>query len=226
MELDREKYAAKVRSAARGAAGGLAGDFNEHLKTLLDDERATELLAYVAERFAWGDVPDDIIEALSLGKLTALMKDNGRVRGIVAGDIFRRGVARTLAQQFAKDFEQARMPFQYALSTRAGTECVARVVRALTELDGRLTLVSIDGIGAFDHIKRKSMLTAMQGHPKLNQLLPFVRQFYGRQSQYMWYDDAGGAHIILQGEGGERGDPLMPALYAFSTQHSMKSPQN
>ena len=31
----------------------------------------------------------------------------------------------------------------------------------------------------------------------------------------MWYDDEGEAHDILQGEGGEQGDPLMPAFYAL-----------
>ena len=31
----------------------------------------------------------------------------------------------------------------------------------------------------------------------------------------MWYDDEGAPHEILQGEGCEQGDPLMPALYAL-----------
>ena len=35
----------------------------------------------------------------------------------------------------------------------------------------------------------------------------------------MWYDDEGAPHDILQGEGGEQGDPLMPALYALG-QHA------
>ena len=54
--------------------------------------------------------------------------------------------------------EEACMPFQYALSTRAGTDCVARVVRSMMELVPTKTLLSIDGIGAFDHITRESML--------------------------------------------------------------------
>ena len=45
------------------------------------------------------DVPGEIAEALGLGALTALLKENGRIRSIVTGDTFRRGVARTLAQQ-------------------------------------------------------------------------------------------------------------------------------
>ena len=158
LELDREKYVCSVRSAPRGSAAGLAGDTNEHLKTILDDEAATDLLVDAAELLARAQVPETIVHAIALGSLTASLKDTGRVRGIVAGDTFRRGVARTLAEQHNQEFEDACLPFQFALSTKAGTDCVSRMVRVLTELDSQKTIVSIDGIGAFDHIKRRSML--------------------------------------------------------------------
>ena len=61
-------------------------------------------------------------------------------------------------------FEDACMAFQYALSTRAGTNCVARAARALTELDGRKTLISMDGVGTFDHIRRAAMLEAVRNN--------------------------------------------------------------
>ena len=217
--FDEERYVSNVRSARRGAAGGLAGDTNEHLKILLDAEEDTDLLVFAGQKLAVGDVPAEIVDALRLGGLTALAKGEGRVRGIVAGDTFRRGVARTLAQQHAEDFEDACMPFQYALSTKAGTDCVSRIVRVLTELDARKTLVSIDGVGAFDHITRASMLSALHANESLRSLLPFVRLFYAQQSEYVWYDDEGKAHSVVQGEGGEQGDPLMPALYALG-QHA------
>ena len=73
--------------------------------------------------------------------MTALTTPDGGVRGIVVGDVFRRVVARTIAQQFALMAEGATHPFQYALSTRAGTECVAHVAQALTELDKNHHLV-------------------------------------------------------------------------------------
>ena len=74
----------------------------------------------------------------------------------------------------------------YALSTRAGTDCAARVVRSLMELDPRKTLVSIDEIGAFNHIKRKAMMEALHTNPELASFLPFVRLFYGKDSKYVW----------------------------------------
>ena len=35
-------------------------------------------------------------------------------------------------------------------------------------------------------------------------LLPFVNQFYGSPSTYLWEDDEGVVHEVLQGEGGEQ----------------------
>ncbi len=48
-------------------------------------------------------------------------------------DVFRRLVARTMAQQMAEDLDEACFPHQYALSTRAGTEAVARAMLLATE---------------------------------------------------------------------------------------------
>ena len=83
-------------------------------------------------------------------------------------------VARTLAQTFASDFDNACAPYQYALTTRAGTECVGHLLRSLTQLDDRATIVSIDGVGAFDHISRSSMLTGLLNCPNACQTLPLT----------------------------------------------------
>ena len=45
--------------------------------------------------------------------------------------------------------------------------------------------------------------------------IPFVRMFHGSPSTYIWEDVEGVEHSILQGEGGEEGDPLMPLLYSL-----------
>ena len=67
----------------------------------------------------------------------ALRKPHGVVRGIVAGEVLRRLVARTMAQQYAVRVETATSPNQYALSTRAGTKCVTHTVQAVTDLNAR-----------------------------------------------------------------------------------------
>ena len=174
---------------------------------------------------ARADVPAAILEGLRLGRMVALQKPNGRVRGLVMGDVLRRLVGRTLVQQMAQHFQDACSPFQYALSTRAGTECLARILRAATEADHEATVLSVDGVGAFDHVSRASMFSQLASHERLAPLLPYVRQFYGQASQYLWYDDNGAAHVVEQGEGGEQGDPLMPGLFALAQHPALQATQ-
>ena len=52
------------------------------------------------------------------------------------------------------------MPHQYGLSTRTGTEAVSRLLRAATEACPRATVLSVDAVGAFDHVSRGSILDA------------------------------------------------------------------
>ena len=55
-------------------------------------------------------------------------------------------------------------------------------------------------------------------------ILPFVRQFYGFPSTYIWQEDAAGdIHEIHQGEGSEQGDALMPTLVCLGQHNAMSS---
>ena len=162
--LSRDRLLANLRRAGLGAAAGPSGCTNEHLRVLLDDEVCSELLASAAARLAGADLPPEAADALRLGRMVALTKPTGGVRALVMGDVFRRLVARTLAQQFGEHFRMACAPFQYALSTRARPEALVRALRAATEADPRTTVLSIDGVGAFDHISRASMLGALRSH--------------------------------------------------------------
>ena len=97
-------------------------------RSVTNDNRSPPTIAEVAPghpgRFAQGQVPDNIVAAVRLGRITALVKPVGGVRGIVVGDVFKRLVARTAAQQMGPAVQKATAPFQYAVSTRTGCECI------------------------------------------------------------------------------------------------------
>ena len=82
----------------------------------------------------------------------------------------------------------ATSPHQYALSTRAGCECIAHALQGLTELDPRATVTSIDGVSAFDLISRGTMMTGLMRVEGGSAALPFVRMFYGAPSEHLWVD--------------------------------------
>ena len=193
----------------------------EHLRPLLSDCRGMRLLFHLGENLARGHVPEVAVSMVRAGRMTALKKPDGGVRGIVAGDVVRRLVARTMAQQLGPATKAATAPHQYALSTRSGCECVAHVLQGLTEMNPRTTITSIDGVSAYDMISRRSMLDGLCRVEGGHATLPCVRMFYGSLSEYLWEDAEGVVHSIAQGEGGEKGDPIMPLLFAVGQHHAL-----
>ena len=184
VRLNKGLFLNNVRAAPRGSSAALSGWRNEHWKVLLDHEGSTDLLYLVAAEVAKGNLLEGLAKVLTSGQLVALQKDDGGVRGIVAGETLRRLVARTLAQQFGEELEKECSPYQFALSTRAGTECVSHMIRAATDMDPTLTILSVDEMSAYDLMRRQAMLSKLARRPKLRGLLPFVRMSYGQPSRY------------------------------------------
>ena len=173
-------------------AAGPGGCSNEMLEVCLDDQETCQLLFLAAEDFARGTAPN-VSQCFMLANLTALQKKDGGVRGIITGTTFRRLVAKTLARQFSRQVEAACAPFQFALSTRAGVDCVGHA-------DCEATL-PINGVGAYDHVFRSSILAKLLEVLGLRPLLPLVRSIYARPSRYVWQDDAGQRHEVHEHEG-------------------------
>ena len=126
LNLDVEGFSRNFRCAKRGVAGGPCGMTADHFQLILESEADTVAMGRMATDLARANIPLPILTALRMGCLIALQKPTGGVRGIVTGEVFHRLVARSIAQQLACAVEVATSPFQYALSTKAGGECVGR----------------------------------------------------------------------------------------------------
>ena len=64
-------------------------------------------------------------------------------------------------------------------------------LRALTDADEDAVVLSLDGIGAFDHVKRAAFMSKLMEIPSLKVLLPLVTALYGSVSRSVWYDEHG-----------------------------------
>ena len=113
FELDKELFLINLRT--RGAVGP-SGMTSDHLFPLLESERDSVMFAEFAQLLAVADVPHQVLRILGLGRLIALKKPDGGIRGIVVGDVLRRLVGRTMAKQVTKEVEAATSPFQYAVN--------------------------------------------------------------------------------------------------------------
>ena len=67
----------------------------EHLRPLLGNPRDMHAFFLVCEQLARAEVPAEVVRWIKLGRMTALRKPEGGVRGIVAGDVIRRLISRT-----------------------------------------------------------------------------------------------------------------------------------
>ena len=210
------------RSSPSGVAPGPGRCTNEMWRVCLEDQETLSLLFEAAEDFARGQVPPVVCRSLMLGTMTALQKRVGCVKGIATGCSFRRLVPKVLARQFSDAVEAACAPLQFALSTRAGTDCVGHAIRVATELNPHLTVLSIDGVGAYDNVYGASMLAKLVEVPGLRGLLPFVKTAYSSASSHVWADEKGVRHTIEQHEGGEQGNPLMPLLFSLGIQNALE----
>ena len=77
-------------------------------------------------------------------------------------------------------------------------------IRAAIDADHEATVLSIDGVGAYDDVHRSAMLSKPLEVPSLQSLLPFVRVAYTEPTRHKWQDEEGHRHDIEQHEGGER----------------------
>ena len=194
----------------------------EHLRPLLDEVQSLHLLFRLGENLSRFHVLSIAVQMVRCGRMTALTKSDGGVRGIVSGDVLRRLVARTMAQQLGPGVKSATSPHQYAFSTRAGCECIAHVLQGLCDLNPLTTVTSIDGVSAYDLISRRAMLSGLSRVDGGSASLSFVRMFYGSPSEYLWEDKSGVTHSIPQGEGGEQGDAMMPLLFCLGQHEALQ----
>jgi len=212
-----------VNSGALGRGSGQdrASMRCKHLSVLLDDEDTWDLFVPLAEAIPRADVPGEIAEALSFGRLTVVKVESGKVRGILAGAVMRQSTGRALAADFGEAILAARCPLKYALQSRAGTDAVGQALRLLTYAFLDLAVISFGGVGAFGHVPRGAMFRQLLAVLGLHSLLPYVRLWYGRQSRFLWTDDAGDVQEMNQGEGGEPGNPPMPSVLALAQHDSL-----
>ena len=79
----------------------------EHLKPVLESGVDIQHLYNVASGFARGEVPPEVVDALRMGRMTALQKDDGGGSEALSWEMpFGGVVARTIAKQFSKRARQ------------------------------------------------------------------------------------------------------------------------
>ena len=132
-------------------------------------------------------------------QITTTLKPNGKIRGISAGDSFRRLTTKSIARQKQAIFRKLVAPANFRICEHSGTDTLAHILQALTDDDPDRVILSIDGVGAFDHVSRARIFQELEATPELHDIILFIRQWYGTVSKFLWTDAEGKRHRIEQG---------------------------
>ena len=131
VSLDPELFERVLRSSRRGAAAGPSGMTAEHLRPMLESTEDTESLASFADTFAKGEIPKEIVDAIRMGRITALRKLGGGVWWAISSVVW------------CPDREAIQ---QVEDATAPGCECVAHIFQSLTGVDRSTIVILVDGV--------------------------------------------------------------------------------
>ena len=101
LQIPAQRLLTALRRSRKGAAPGPSGLTADTLRLVLDDETTTTQFVTVCNLLAQARIPATIAKAIGMGRMVALQKPNGGVRGLVIGDVLRRVVSRCLVHMFA-----------------------------------------------------------------------------------------------------------------------------
>eukprot|EP00973_Karenia_brevis_P029510 4071921-Karenia_brevis.AAC.1 len=100
-----------------------------------------------------------------ISSLTALLKPNTRVRGVASGDACRRLVSKSLSKQFQDVLRSEVAPYNFGLSDWRGMDSAAHFLQYLSDESPNRVILSINGIGAFDHVSRAQIFQQLLANP-------------------------------------------------------------
>jgi Reverse transcriptase (RNA-dependent DNA polymerase) len=143
-------------------------------KLVLDDARGSlpgstggEILCAVAQMFANGDMPADIIPFFSPATVLATPKPAGGVRPVAIEMTLRRLISSVVLQRVTSKAREYLAPHQVAVGVKSGCDLVVHEVRSAIDehgADDAYVLVCVHARKAFNRAKRANMLTAVEQH--------------------------------------------------------------
>ena len=166
-----------LRQARYGLSAGKLGSRCEFFEVCLEDKTAFDALHAVAQRLARAQIPATVARAMAVSSFAALTKPNNRVRGISSGDTFRTLTSKTLARQFQNVLRASVALFNFGLSYRSVTDSAIHLFGYITDTRPDRVVLSIGGVGAFDHICRARMFEQLLACPTPPLLPPPPRPF-------------------------------------------------
>jgi len=207
---------AAIASFPAGSSAGPDGLRPIHLKSLIGNKVAGPDLVSALTAFTnlllAGKCPTAVAKQFYGGNLIAINKNNGDLRPIVIGFVFRR-----LASKVANSFGLTRAsqflsPLQIGAGIKGGCDAAIHAARRFVQNMGPDDVfVKIDFCNAFNSIHREVFFNEV--NKLIPEILPYVLSAYSSPSLLLF-----GSKSISSEEGTQQGDPLGALLFCLAIQ--------
>jgi len=143
-------------------------------------------------------------------QLHGLRKNNGDLRPIAVGCTYRRLAAKVCLRPYISRLCELFQPSQLGVGTPRGCEAAVHATRSfMAQTQGEKVLPKLDVKNAFNSIRRDKVFQATHTH--LPEIYPFIWDCYSSKTSLFHGD-----FRLDSATGVQQGDPLGPALFAFT----------
>ena len=219
-EQVEEEVLKLLRRPPRLTAPGLLGTRLEHLAAGADSGETRRLLSRVAARVAFGELPQDVLQALRSGELVALDKGGGEVRPLLVGASLRRLGLRALARARKTQLADAAGEHQYGVGRKGGATLLVKHLQALVETRPDATFIKVDVKAAFQRMRRGPAFQAMAA--AVPEVAEVLQAWYAEPAEHYWRGANGQFETVWSRRGFDQGDPLSPAGFAVGQRQALE----
>ena len=161
----------------------------EHLGLAVDDSATLELLTAAVARITFGQVPDEVLDALRVCEAVALEKGAGEVRPLLVGSTLRRLGLRVLMRVRKEQLCEAAGKHQYGVGRKGGAELLVKCLEAQAQTRPNAVVVKVDLKAAFQTMERAPAFQAMMA--AVPELGPVLEAWYTGTAKHLWRDAGG-----------------------------------
>ena len=219
LQVNEEAVVKALNSFPKGTGCGRDGLRAQHLldacnwSAPMEKEYLLKSITTFVNNMLKANSPKELAKFYASAPIVPLAKENGDVRPIAIGEIWRRLVGKCGAEYIKPTLGQLFAPLQLATGIKSGGQAIPHAVRELADQFGdndEMVLLKIDGLNAFQMTHREVTFRAIRKYcPEISAV---VEHWYGNKPPLLFCGDS----YITSESGSQQGCPFGGIMFAIT----------